>query len=61
MKAWIRKTQLYGVNIVVNSDAHVKYDVGNCYEAFKLLEEMGVSKKRIINFDKDMIEELLVP
>ena len=61
MKTWIRKTQLYGVNIVVNSDAHVKYDIGNCYEAFKLLEEMGVSKKRIVNFDKDMIENLIVP
>ena len=61
MRCWIRKAQLYGLNIVVNSDAHVKYGVGNCYEAFKLLSSMGVDKKKIVNFDKDMIEELLVP
>ena len=61
MKCWIGKAQLYGLNIVVNSDAHVKYNVGQCYEAFKLLSSMGVDKNRIVNFDKDMIEELIVP
>ena len=61
MKCWISKAQLYGLNIVVNSDAHVKYNVGQCYEAFKLLSSMGVDKNRIVNFDKDMIEELIVP
>ena len=61
MKCWIRKAQLYGLNIVVNSDAHVKYGVGRCDEAFELLNSMGIDKKRIVNFDKDMIEELLVP
>ena len=61
MRCWIRKAQLYGLSIVVNSDAHVKYGVGNCYEAFKLLSDIGIDKKKIVNFDKDMIEELLVP
>ena len=61
MKCWIRKAQLYGLNIVVNSDSHVKYTVGRCDEAFELLSSMGVDKKKIVNFDKDMIEELIVP
>lgn len=61
MKCWIRKAQLYGLNIIVNSDAHVKYGVGNCDDAFKLLSDMGIDKKRIINFDKDMIEDLVIP
>lgn len=61
MKTWIRGAQLHGLNIAVNSDAHVKYDVANCYEAFKLLESMGVNKRSIVNFDTDMIEDLIVP
>ena len=61
MRCWIRKAQLYGLNIVVNSDAHVKYGVGRCDEAFELLNSMGIDKRRIVNFDRDMIEDLVVP
>lgn len=61
MKAWIKAAKKEKVKIVVNSDAHVKYDIGCCYEAFKLLESMSVDKSQIVNFDRDMIEELLVP
>ena len=61
MKCLIRKAQLFGVYFVVNSDAHVKYGVGRCYEAFKLLYEMGVNKRQIINFDEDLIKEFLIP
>lgn len=61
MKCLIRKAQLFGVFFVVNSDAHVKHSVGRCYEAFKLLYEMSVNKRQIINFDEDLIRDFLIP
>ena len=61
IKCLIRKAQLFGVFFVVDSDAHVKYSVGRCYEAFKLLYEMGVNKRQIVNFDEDLIKEFILP
>ena len=61
IKCLIRKAQLFGVFFVVNSDAHVKYGVGRCYEAFKLLYDMGVNKRQIVNFDEDLIKEFILP
>lgn len=43
----------YDINFVMNTDAHVEYQVGNFSSMIELLEEMDYPKERIINFDQD--------
>jgi putative hydrolase len=39
----------YGVPVVVSSDAHCCFDVGNVSEGYAMLEEIGFPKEQIVN------------
>jgi putative hydrolase len=43
----------YDINLIMNTDAHVDYEVGNFGLMLDLLESLDYPKERIINFDKD--------
>lgn len=49
----------YGFRIMVNSDAHSKYDVGSCDNAFAMLEDIKFPEELIININEDRIAEYL--
>ena len=59
MKYWLGKAKEKGILVVVNSDAHSIYDIGQCDEAFKLLEDVEYPVDLIINFDEKKIDFLL--
>ena len=59
MKYWLEKAKKKGMMVVVNSDAHSIYDIGQCDEAFKLLEDVDYPAELIINFDEKKIKDLL--
>lgn len=44
--------------VVVDSDAHHKWAVGDCIDGFKLLESEGYPVELIVNFDADRCEKL---
>ena len=43
----------YKVDIIINSDAHVDYQVGDFKKALKLIEEVSFPKERVVNFDEN--------
>lgn len=45
--------------IVVNSDAHIKYDVGNMESAFALLEEVNFPDELVVNYDLDLLNKYI--
>lgn len=47
----------YRVPIIVNSDAHICYDVGRLDEAFKLIEELNFPHDLVVNFNEDLFKE----
>lgn len=55
----LRICKKYGVLIALNSDAHVCFDVGVVDDAQKLTEEVGYDKNLIINYQPEMILEIV--
>ena len=49
----------YELNIIVTSDAHSKYNVGNHTEAINMLEAIDFPEKLILNSDYDRLIEYL--
>lgn len=49
----------YNVPIIINSDAHIKYDIGNFDRAFKLLEELDFPDELIVNYDLDLLNKYI--
>ncbi len=49
----------YGVKLVISSDAHFAGEVGNHSAAIKLLEDVGVDEKLILNTDFDRFAEFM--
>lgn len=45
------------VPIILGSDAHIKYDVGNVDRCNKLLEEINFPKELIVNYNNDLLKE----
>lgn len=50
----------HGVNIIVNSDSHDPYTVGDFTLAEKLLEELAFPEELILNNDVDKVKEFLL-
>lgn len=50
----------YQQPIIVNSDAHICYDVGKCQAAFRLLEEFGFPKKLVLNYNDELFQKLIL-
>lgn len=44
----------YGVPIVLGSDAHIKYEIGNVDRCIDLLEEINFPDELVINFNEDL-------
>lgn len=43
-----------GIPVVVSSDAHLAYDIGNVEPALAMLEEIGFPKELILNINRDI-------
>ncbi|MFV0479780.1 MAG: phosphatase [Anaerorhabdus sp.] len=43
--------------IIMNSDAHISYDVGNLNYAEELIEECGFPKELVVNYNVELIEK----
>lgn len=44
----------YNVPIIMNSDAHIKYQIGDTDRCIKLLEEVKFPEELVINYNKDL-------
>lgn len=49
----------YGVRVVVNSDAHFAYSIGNVENALNMLKEIDFPEKLIVNSDVKLFESYL--
>ena len=47
----------YKVPVIMNTDAHIKYQIGNVEYAQKLLEEIDFPEELIVNYNKDLIKK----
>ena len=59
VKVLLKYCKEYGVNIIMGSDAHICYDVGNFEYAEKIIEDNGFPKELVINYDENKILEFL--
>ena len=50
----------YRVPIIMGSDAHYSFDVGNHEDAIKLLEEVNFDTDLIINYHEELIQEYIL-
>ncbi len=48
-----------GSNIIIGSDAHISFDIGNCDEAIKLVNSAGIKEEQVLNADKERLFEFL--
>lgn len=53
----IKLCKKYQEPVIINSDAHICYDVGEYELAYKLLKECGYPENLIVNFNENLIEE----
>ena len=53
----INSCKKYSEPVIINSDAHICYDVGEYELAYNLLKECGFDDKLILNFNEDLIKE----
>lgn len=49
----------YNCPIIINSDAHIKYDIGNFDRANSLLEEISFPKELIVNNDLELLNKYI--
>ena len=59
VKELLKYCKEYGVNIIMGSDAHICYDVGNFTYAEKIITENDFPKELVINYHEDKIKTLL--
>lgn len=50
----------YGQPIIVNSDAHICYDVGKCQAAFLLIDECAFPKELVLNYNDGLFQKLIL-
>lgn len=55
----LKKCMEYDVSVVIGSDAHISFDVGNFESASKLIEEIKFPKELIVNTSKDKLKRFL--
>jgi len=49
----------HGVKIIMGSDAHIYYDVGEFSSCYKLLKEVDFPEELVLNFNMDSLEYIL--
>lgn len=47
----------HNVPIILNSDAHIKYEIGNVDRCIKVLEEVNFPENLIVNYNNDLLME----
>jgi putative hydrolase len=50
----------YGAKIILGSDAHIWYDVGNFTEALRVLDGVKFPPELIFNYDLDLLKHIIV-
>jgi putative hydrolase len=58
-KIMLEKCMELNVPIVLGSDAHISFDVGNFDNSIKLLEEINFPKELVVNTSKDKLKRFL--
>lgn len=58
-KIMLKKCMELNVPIVLGSDAHISFDVGNFDNSIKLLEEINFPKELVVNTSKDKLKRFL--
>ncbi|MBE6071938.1 MAG: phosphatase [Clostridium butyricum] len=48
------------VNIILGSDSHIYYDIGEFKKAYDLLKELNFPKELVINFDLERLNKILI-
>lgn len=56
-KKMLEMCMKYRTMIIMNSDAHIYYDVGNFENCETIIEEMNFPKELVLNYSKDMIKK----
>ena len=56
-KIIIENCKKYGVPIIMGSDAHIKYDIGNVDRCIDLLNEQDFPDELIVNFNEDLFNK----
>lgn len=54
-----RKCAIRGVRIIISSDAHIKFDIGNFSKALAIVKEAGVPEHLILNASIERFENYL--
>lgn len=57
LKTIIQLCKKYEEPVIINSDAHICYSVGEYELAYNLLKECGYPENLILNFNEDLIDE----
>lgn len=60
MMSWLKYARDSKCHIIINSDAHVKYNVGNIDAAVEVLNAVNYPADLIINFDEDKIKTFVL-
>ena len=60
MRHWLKRAKEKNLHIVVNSDAHSIYDVGDCGDVFKILSTIQYPESLIINFDENLVRSMII-
>lgn len=47
----------YNVPIIMGSDAHIKYDIGDVSYCINILEEVNFPKELIVNYNNDLLQK----
>lgn len=56
---WLSIAKEYRLPVILGSDAHIYYDVGDLTEAVKMLEAAGYPQELVLNSSKDGIYYIL--
>ena len=59
VKELLKYCKKYDVNVIMGSDAHICYDVGNFTYSEKIIQDNDFPKELVINYSEDKIKELL--
>ncbi len=59
IKTMIKILKDNGQKILINSDAHSPFEIGRFGEVVAKFNELGISKKDILNYDKKAVLEFL--
>lgn len=57
MNEMLDKCKKYDVPVIINSDAHIKYEIGTYEKALKVIENANFPLDKVLNFNEDLFKE----